>query len=135
MQAMRDRYNAEMRPRSGGAAHRAERRSEGALKADLAAQRQSVEDLPCPQTRRWCCSRTSTVQKATSPLVRRMVNRWRAARASQRHRMNPAIEPTFPAPARPAQLALGSSWARSGLAAVALSILIDAGLRPNIERP
>ena len=76
VQALRDRYNSEMRTVVGGARNLSAqaRARAGALKADLAARRSASKTFAMRATRPPCCSRTSRPRR--KPTRPRSLARW-----------------------------------------------------------
>jgi chain length determinant protein EpsF len=138
VQALRDRYNAEMRTVVGGARNlsaQAHARA-GALKADLAAQKKRVEDLRDARNEAAVLMQdVETSKKAyEAALARKMVNKVESgARQTNVTVLNAAIEPTFPMrPRLPLNLALGLFVGLLlGLAAVFLLEILDRRVRSD----
>jgi uncharacterized protein involved in exopolysaccharide biosynthesis len=138
VQALRDRYNAEMRTVIGGvrSSSAATQARAAQLKADLAAQRRKVEDLRDARNESLVLQRdVDTGQKAyEAALGRMLVNKVEGgARQTNVTVLNPAIEPTFPIrPRVPLNLALGLFVGiLLGLAAVFLLEIIDRRVRSD----
>ncbi|MGZ5038651.1 MAG: chain length determinant protein EpsF [Usitatibacter sp.] len=138
VQALRDRYNAEMRTVVGGvrSASAQSHARESAIKSDLAAQRRRVEDLRDARNEATVLQRdVDTAQKAYEAAQARMVvNKVESgARQTNVTVLNPAIEPTFPIrPRLPLNIALGFFVGTLlGLAAVFLLEIIDRRVRSD----
>ena len=138
VQALRDRYNSEMRTVVGGvrSATAQNRAREGALKADLAAQRKRVEDLRDARNEALVLQQdVDTSKKAyEAALARRMVNKVESgARQTNVTVLNAAIEPTFPMrPRVPLNIALGFFVGTLlGLAAIFLLEILDRRVRSD----
>jgi len=138
VQALRDRYNSEMRTVVGGARNlsaQANARA-GALRADLAAQKKRVEDLRDARNEAAVLQQdVETAKKAyEAALARKMVNKVESgARQTNVTVLNPAIEPTFPMrPRVPLNIALGFFVGTLlGLAAVFLLEILDRRVRSD----
>ncbi len=138
VQALRDRLNAEMRTVVGGVrtATAQSRAREGALKADLAAQRKRVADLRDARNEALVLQQdVDTAKKAyEAALARKMVNNVdSAARLTNVTVLNAAIEPTFPMrPRVPLNIALGFFVGTLlGLAAIFLLEILDRRVRSD----
>ncbi len=138
VQALRDRYNSEMRTVVGGvrSATAQNRSREAALKADLAAQRKRVEDLRDARNEAAVLQQdVDTSKKAyEAALARKMVNKVESgARQTNVTVLNAAIEPTLPKrPRVPLNLALGFFVGTLlGLAAVFLLEILDRRVRSD----
>ena len=112
------------------------RAREGALKADLAAQRKRVEDLRDARNEAAVLQQdVETSKKAyEAALARKMVNKVESgARQTNVTVLNPAIEPTFPIrPRLPLNVALGLFVGMLlGLAAVFLLEILDRRVRSD----
>ena len=138
VQALRDRLNAEMRTVVGGVRSLTaqNRAREGALKADLAAQRKRVEDLRDARNEAAVLQQdVETSKKAyEAALARKMVNKVESgARQTNVTVLNAAIEPTFPIrPRLPLNVGLGLFVGMLlGLAAVFLLEILDRRVRSD----
>jgi chain length determinant protein EpsF len=138
VQALRDRYHAEMRTVIGGVRSATAQNSarEASLKADLAAQRKRVEDLRDARNESLVLQRdVETAQKAyEAALARYHVNKVESgARQTNVMVLNPAIEPTYPSrPRVPLNIALGFFVGTLlGLAAVFLLEILDRRVRSD----
>lgn len=138
VQALRDRYNTEMRTVIGGvrSATAQNRSREAALKADLAAQRKRVENLRDARNEAAVLQQdVDTSKKAyEAALARKMVNKVESgARQTNVTVLNAAIEPTLPKrPRVPLNLALGFFVGTLlGLAAVFLLEILDRRVRSD----
>ncbi len=138
VQALRDRYNAEMHTVVGGvrSATAQNRAREAALKADLAAQRKRVEDLRDARNEALVLQQdVDTAKKAyEAALARKLVNKVESgARQTNVTVLNAAFEPTFPTrPRVPLNIALGFFVGTLlGLAAVLLLEILDRRVRSD----
>jgi len=138
VQALRDRYNAEMRNVVGGvrSSTAASLARAAAVKADLAAQRRKVEDLRDARNQSLVLQRdVDNAQKAYEAAQGRMVvNKVESdARQTNVVVLSPAIDPTFPVrPRVPLNTALGLLVGTLlGLAAVFLLEILDRRVRSN----
>jgi polysaccharide biosynthesis transport protein len=138
VQALRDRYNAEMRTVVGGvrSATAASHARAAAVKADLAAQRKKVEDLRDARNESLVLQRdVDNAQKAYEAAQGRMVvNRVESgARQTNVTVLNAAVEPPYPIrPRVPLNIALGFFVGTLlGLAAVFLLEILDRRVRSD----